>query len=78
MYRHICLANADDCFVFDVIPGFSSDPELSRGWLCFDRGKERRRFAPIPEHWERLSDQDLSQIWAAAKPVEESRSIDAK
>ena len=68
MYRQIWLFNEVECFVFDVIPGISDDPTLRHGWLCFDCGDERRRFAPIPEHWERLSERDLWKIWAEAKP----------
>jgi hypothetical protein len=32
------------------------DPQLAGGWLCFQHGDERRRFAPIPPRWEELSD----------------------
>ena len=34
----------------------SLDPALERGWLCFQAGSERRRFAPIPPHWGELPD----------------------
>jgi len=71
MYRQFSLLDEGECFVFDVVPGLSSDPRLRRGWLCFDRGEERRRFAPIPEDWETLSELDLSLMWASAKPVAE-------
>jgi hypothetical protein len=29
------------------------------GWLCFESHDERRRLAPIPPHWEALSDEAL-------------------
>jgi hypothetical protein len=29
---------------------------LTDGWLCFQAGRERRRFAPIPWHWDELPD----------------------
>ena len=72
MVRRFCLNSGKDCSVFDVFPGPSDlvDPDFSRGWLCFEHGEERRRVAPIPEDWERLSEHDLSQMWQRAKRVE--------
>jgi hypothetical protein len=29
---------------------------LARGWLCFQAGTDRRRFAPIPHAWDELPD----------------------
>jgi len=60
-----------DCSVFDVVPDTSAvlDPEFSEGWLCFDRGNERRRLAPIPADWERLSEHELSRLWTTAMRV---------
>jgi hypothetical protein len=69
--RRFCLSNDGECSVFDVLPGPTDlvDPDFSHGWLCFERGGERRRLAPIPADWERLSEQDLSQMWTSAKRV---------
>jgi len=38
------------------------------GWLTFDDGTERRRLAPVPENWERLSDVRLALLLRAARP----------
>lgn len=35
---------------------FYVDPDLEGGWLCFQSGGVRRRFAPIPPHWQELPD----------------------
>lgn len=40
----------------DGIGVISLDPALERGWLCFQAGSERRRFAPIPPNWNELPD----------------------
>jgi hypothetical protein len=68
MMRRFCLADDGECSVFEVVPSFSisADSGLIHGWLCFDRGGERRRFAPIPKNWEGLSEQDLSKLWERA------------
>ncbi len=42
---------------------------LYDAWLCFERGAERRRLSPIPEKWERFTDQELEQYREAARPV---------
>jgi hypothetical protein len=39
------------------------------GWLCFERGDDRRRLTPIPENWERSSDEQLEQYRDSARPV---------
>ncbi len=36
--------------------------DLSRGWLAFDGGGERRRLAPIPEDWLSLPDTQLQGL----------------
>jgi len=46
------------------------------GWLTFDDGTERRRLAPVPENWERLSDVRLALLLRAASGrLERSPSI---
>ncbi|HMC57489.1 MAG TPA: hypothetical protein VKH19_20070 [Gemmatimonadaceae bacterium] len=32
---------------------------FATGWLLFEHGDDVRRHAPVPEHWESLSDADL-------------------
>jgi hypothetical protein len=41
-------------------------PGLELGWLVFESAFERRRLAPIPSDWERLSDDELSALCARA------------
>ena len=71
MIRRFSLSNDGECSVFNVVPDPSTvlDPEFTQGWLCFERGDERRRFAPIPADWERLSEHDLSKLWTTATRV---------
>jgi hypothetical protein len=45
------------------------DPELEEGWLCFQSGAERRRFAPIPPKWVELPDAVLRVMLDIAFPV---------
>jgi hypothetical protein len=44
----------------------SQEPE---GWLCFERGVDRRRLTPIPNDWERCPDSQLESYCSQAKPV---------
>ena len=39
------------------------------GWLCFERGEDRRRLSPIPENWERSTDQQFEEYRNSARPV---------
>jgi hypothetical protein len=41
---------------------------FERGWLVFDNGEEKRRLAPIPEGWERMTPQELESLRSRAKP----------
>lgn len=43
--------------------------QASQGWLCFERGIDRRRLTPIPSDWEQCSDQQLEDYCSQAKPV---------
>jgi hypothetical protein len=43
--------------------------ELEHGWLCFQTGQERRRFAPIPPGWFELPDGVLRVMLGVARPV---------
>ena len=71
MIRRFTLSDDAEWVVFDVVPHFSATlgSALKHGWLCFEAGDERRRFAPIPENWQRFSEGDLAAVWAQATPV---------
>lgn len=43
--------------------------QASQGWLCFERGVDRRRLTPIPDDWEQCTDQQLETYCRQAKPV---------
>jgi hypothetical protein len=47
----------------------SLDPLLENGWLCFQAGHDRRRFAPIPPGWWELPDGVLRVMLEIANPV---------
>jgi len=71
MIRRFSLSDDAEWVVFDVVPRFSAKlgPSVDHGWLCFELGDERRRFAPIPENWQKFSERDLADVWAQATPV---------
>lgn len=49
-------------------------PEFSEGWLAFHAGDgARRRLAPVPHDWERLSDEELELCCRAARPMPTQR-----
>jgi hypothetical protein len=39
------------------------------GWLCFERGGDRRRLSPIPDDWHRCDDAQLEAYCRSARPV---------
>lgn len=49
-------------------PAFLS-PQLATGWLTFECTTEKRRLAPIPQHWEQLPDAGLERLCRDAYPV---------
>ncbi|HWH50866.1 MAG TPA: hypothetical protein VN651_04945 [Gemmatimonadaceae bacterium] len=49
-------------------------PELRDGWLCFQLGVERRRFAPAPPRWLELPDNVLRVMLDVATPVTRTAS----
>jgi hypothetical protein len=51
------------------------DPLLEDGWLCFQTGAVRRRFAPIPPAWLELPDAVLRVMVDIASPVSVAPSI---
>ena len=42
--------------------------EMCAGWLTFESEGGRRRLAPIPPGWERLSDEALERLCQRAQP----------
>jgi len=51
------------------LPPPTLDPLLENGWLCFQAGFERRRFAPIPPDWWEVPDGVLRVMLEIANPV---------
>ena len=45
------------------------NPNLAKGWLCFESGAGKRRLAPPPVLWEEVSDEELAALWAQAEIV---------
>ena len=44
-------------------------PGLESGWLCFERGDEKRRLTPIPSGWDQAPDAELEALFNSARPV---------
>jgi len=40
---------------------------FERGWLVFDNGDEKRRFAPVPAGWEQMTAHELQTLCTRAK-----------
>jgi hypothetical protein len=40
-----------------------------QGWLAFESATERRRLSPIPENWERATNEELNGLLESATPV---------
>jgi len=49
---------------------------IADGWLCFERGSERRRLCPIPTGWSRCTDEQLAAYCQSARPVRWESMID--
>jgi hypothetical protein len=43
--------------------------DWKEGWLTFESGDEKRRLAPVPTGWERLSPQRLELLCRVAEPT---------
>ena len=43
--------------------------DLARGWLAFETGGERRRYAPIPDEWVAANEIELRRWCEEAKPL---------
>jgi hypothetical protein len=52
--------------------------DYSQGWLCFDSASEKRRLSPIPDQWERLTNDQLAELAERAEkaPSRSMRSRD--
>jgi hypothetical protein len=46
-----------------------SGPERESGWLCFERGNEKRRLTPVPAGWDDAPDHELESLFDSARPV---------
>lgn len=44
-------------------------PLLAAGWLAFECPTEKRRLAPIPQHWEQIPEAELARLCEQATPV---------
>lgn len=42
---------------------------LASGWLTFECPTEKRRLAPIPQHWEQMEEDELERLCQSARPV---------
>ncbi len=51
---------------------------VADGWLCFERGVERRRLCPIPAGWSRCTDAQLDAYCHSARPVRRDSGIGQK
>ena len=49
---------------------------VADGWLCFERGTERRRLCPIPPGWSRCTDEQLDAYCHSARPVRRDSIIE--
>jgi hypothetical protein len=49
-------------------PGLMT-PGLESGWLCFERGNEKRRLTPVPAGWDDAPDHELESLFDSARPV---------
>src|SRR4051812_17120220 len=45
------------------------------GWLCFERGEERRRLSPIPGDWSQCDDAQLETYCRSARAVRPSSAF---
>jgi hypothetical protein len=48
----------------------------AEGWLCFERGEERRRLTPIPDNWQRCGDDELEKYRESARRVPSIPGVD--
>jgi hypothetical protein len=42
-------------------------------WLCFESHEEKRRLTPIPDDWQKASEEELLQLLVLAEPATKTR-----
>jgi hypothetical protein len=51
---------------------------MADGWLCFETANEKRRLAPFPASWERMTDGELCTLCGTAELAPQSRRAAAE
>jgi hypothetical protein len=59
-----------------VRPRASLPDRFAGGWLCFERAGEKRRLAPVPSGWHRLTSLELEALRNRAPQVPARLSAD--
>lgn len=68
---------AGDCWLVYAIRKAATESATRRylpdvyqdGWLVFESGERKLRLAPIPPGWDDMSDAELHELLAQARPV---------
>ena len=47
----------------------------TNGWLAFETKGEKRRLAPIPDHWEVATDEQLHELLERAEHIRPTRRL---
>lgn len=58
-----------------TVGGRTSIVTPGAGWLCFERGSERRRLSPIPRDWSQCDDAQLEAYCRSARAVRPSSAL---
>ncbi len=66
--------------VWATVPGHRAlvAEDFQSGWLTFEHGTERRRLAPAPSSWERMSDGALVLALRVADVVRSDKPSDSE
>ena len=76
--RRFTDAKGLEWVVYAVVkPALAPEGGIPSTFLCFERGVDRRRLAPIPEAWSALPDERLALLVRAAVPVVRRVGADA-
>lgn len=77
--RQFTTASGEPWMVYEVRRAASNGgrrevlpADFATGWLSFQSATEKRRLAPAPTGWEKLSDAALRELLARAEPVSTS------
>ena len=54
------------------LPTKAVPPALEQGWLSFECGTTRRRYAPIPPNWQAMTPGELQELCRRGWPVAEA------